>query len=131
MRRGGSLAARLDRIERSRQRTRRAPVQPLIKVYDRDDAIIAIAGWTGATVERRAGEPLNALLARSRAALAGQGWLTARYAPEPPPEAMPGQSVPRPGASLDRNALAGIGRAATNAELRGMAKLANPADWLR
>jgi hypothetical protein len=123
VRRGGSLATRLDRIERSRQQTRRAPVQPLVKQYDRDHEIIAIKGWTGAICEREASESIGAFISRSRAVLAGQGWLAAIYAPEPPPEAMRGPSAPIEGmpGTADPLALSGIGRKATEAELKKMA----------
>jgi hypothetical protein len=102
-----ALAARIARLEA--RRPKRSPIQPLMKVYDLDDEIIAIAGTTGALCHREAGEPTQAFLARSRAALMGEGWLTAQYL-EDASEAMPAPKlpVPEPKPTPQRD-LAGIG----------------------
>lgn len=82
-------------------------------------------------VPRKPGEALSGALARAWQHPGVGLSLFAVYAREPASEAMPGRSVPPPPtAAADPHTLAGIGRAATGAELRGMATLANPAERL-
>lgn len=112
MRGNSALAARIARLE-ARTRPKRLPIQPLMTVYDRDDEITAIAGWSGAICYREAGEAPQAFKTRARAALEGTGWLHAIYPAEtlePTPVATVPVPEPEPTPKPDPFALAGIGR---------------------
>lgn len=128
MTRHAGLAARVARIERAR--APRTLPRLAFTIFDQDAAITGFSGPSGVVCERRVGEDLQALVSRS-AAILGETAIWATFAPELEPEAVP-EPPPTVGTPTDVDpfARAGIGRAATVAELTRMGVTPTPAERL-